>query len=662
MLFPLTGLAADEDLIGSFKFFRNGVAATDLGHVEPLKIVTTQEVEGFRTLWNSRFQRGNSGHCLRYADDLDKLLSQIFDDVSSFSGPDDFSRRLRLQLQIPALYSMRALFKENKEGGFGTLDKRSMLSCEIRDRAFVADRFDGAMEALSEFQQRAIGRPGIQILDQQIDKLLVIARQQGQHRQRVEWELMAGTTIVSLFFWEAAPMAAGLMTRALAGRIPDFVAGSAFAFGTRSAAFTGEAFAYRAVDNNINPEPKQRPESRLISWDEQMSDLEGLLNSPLDEPELYILYLEQIEAQIALIYQLWLKKNATPIYNFVGNDFIVATALARESVFLSGLSLEALVQHFPSLIEKFYGYQVIFDGGIFTGPGTVDTLIALRALTRALYSGAVAPLAPATRPILRIHFGTVTKLGYTSDRIDLTLSTDLNSQEMADRIRAVIESEALNKRVTLLSRFQNAAENFSLNMGIKLRFDPQITLADRWTTLNHLICLAKSEPNLFRRESERFFVTNLFAPLHENHMVLEEDIYAKASIETIRTFLDFSRIGRDGSERNTEVARLVRERRDQIADVQTELRELTKLELRCSDKGNLRLVACLNAAHKVLSFLKAHPNFKLPAKILLVLGNDEISTPVQEFSDEFLNSNLALRQDFSFPELAELSMRKGWLR
>jgi hypothetical protein len=51
----------------------------------------------------------------------------------------------------------------------------------------------------------------------------------------------------------------------------------------------------------------------LASWDEQMEEVEGLLDSPPDSPEMDLGFISQIKAQLVLLYGPWLQKHAAEL-------------------------------------------------------------------------------------------------------------------------------------------------------------------------------------------------------------------------------------------------------------------------------------------------------------------------------------------------------------
>jgi hypothetical protein len=258
--------------------------------------------------------RGRSKNCDLYSDILLKLTKQIdknLETLPSFNKLQSLSdvqvlQYTRLRLLIPGLFGLHALFRNESEAGYGTIDQSVHFSCPIAHRASVAENFNQLVKDLAQFNRKALGNPGLLGFEQLTDRLFQIADHQETVRNNISWGVLGLTTLVSIAFWEFAPVAAASAAARIWTSVPQ-VLQPVLTFGSRSVALASEGLAYHDLDQAILPPQSEDPKEILPGWRERMHELEYLINTPLASPQVYIAYLGQVKRQIAALYQPWLK-------------------------------------------------------------------------------------------------------------------------------------------------------------------------------------------------------------------------------------------------------------------------------------------------------------------------------------------------------------------
>jgi hypothetical protein len=254
-------------------------------------------------------------NCDLYLDILSKLTKQIDKNLGTLPAFNQLQvltdaqvlQYTRLQLLIPGLFGLHALFKSESEGGFGTIDRRIHTSCPVAHRASVTDDFNHLVMDLSQFNRKALGNPGLFGFEQLTDRLFEIADRQETYRNNISLGAFGLATLASIAFWEFAPVAVGAAVGRISVSVPQILQ-PMLIFGTRSAALGGEGLAYHDLDQALLPPRSDEPKEILMSWQEQMEELQNLVNTPLASPQIYIAYLGQIKRQMAAVYQPWLRK------------------------------------------------------------------------------------------------------------------------------------------------------------------------------------------------------------------------------------------------------------------------------------------------------------------------------------------------------------------
>jgi hypothetical protein len=258
--------------------------------------------------------RGRSKNCGLYSDILLKLTEQIdqnLETLPAFTKLQSLTdvqvlQYTRLRLLIPGLFGLHALFRSEREAGYGTIDQGVHFSCPIAHRALVADNFNQLVKDLAQFNRKALGNPGLLGFEQLTDRLFQIADQQEAFRSNISWAALGLTTLVSIAFWEFAPVAAASVAGRIWASVPQILQ-PVLTFGSRSVALASEGLAYHDLDQAILPPQSEEPKEILPGWQEWMHELENLINTPLASPQVYIAYLGQVKRQIAALYQPWLK-------------------------------------------------------------------------------------------------------------------------------------------------------------------------------------------------------------------------------------------------------------------------------------------------------------------------------------------------------------------
>jgi hypothetical protein len=315
---------ADDDLLKTYLTLQNGIAPTLFGaEFDSQKDLISYRIKSFTEDWTANL-RERSVACERYGAALIETLSQIDQNLRTLGPAPEglesnglFLQRIRLHLLIPALFNLHALFSRKSEAGFGTLDRRQKLSCRMQDRAKVQLSFDQLIQQVATFHRQGLGNPGLLGFDAMSDRLLEIADTNENHRAYLSWILLGATTVASIIFWEMAPPAVALAARGAFGSVPAAFSNGYVIFGVRSATLMGEGLGYWALDRKINPPQPQYEPGVLGSWDEQMSEVEHLLASPVNSPELDYSFINQIKAQLARLYAPWIEKHASDLAKVV---------------------------------------------------------------------------------------------------------------------------------------------------------------------------------------------------------------------------------------------------------------------------------------------------------------------------------------------------------
>jgi hypothetical protein len=260
--------------------------------------------------------RGRLKSCDLYADILRRLSRQIDRNVQTlpvfnklnFLTDDEVLQYTRLRLLIPGLFGLHGLFKNGSEGGYGTIDKRIHSSCPIASRQSVTDNFDQIVRDLSRFNREGLGNPGVFGFEQLTNRLYQIADRQETFRNEISWATFGAAALVSIVFWEFAPVAVASAATQISIAVPR-VLQPILIFGARSVALGSEGLAYHYLDQAILPPQSEGARETLASWDEQMRELQNLTKTPLASPQVYIAYVGQVKRQLAALYQPWLKEH-----------------------------------------------------------------------------------------------------------------------------------------------------------------------------------------------------------------------------------------------------------------------------------------------------------------------------------------------------------------
>ncbi len=304
----------------------NGLPPSLFGQeLDASRRLITLQLESLHREWKT--QMGNRAKsCLRYSDALERVTTQLSELANKLEGPAEQKLmsdrqllvRTRLHLLIPAFFGLHALFKRQSEGGYATLDPNQRLHCAVVDREKIRVSFDQSVEQMTWFHRQALGNPGLLGLDAMIDRLLLLTDLEDSRRSRLSWTLLAGTTFLSIVFWQYAPAAVMLAAQKVFLATPSLMTSGTFAFATRSTAFAAEALAYAYLEHKINPPQATRPQSYTASWDEQLKEIENLASAKLNSPEMNLIYLLQLQAQVVMLYQPWLEANQDALRGTIG--------------------------------------------------------------------------------------------------------------------------------------------------------------------------------------------------------------------------------------------------------------------------------------------------------------------------------------------------------
>lgn len=276
--------------------------------------------------------KGRLKSCDRYSNILRELVKQVNQEIQlvqvseriDILSDDQVLNNTRLRLLIPGLFGLHVLFRNESEGGYGTIDRRIHSACPIPHRETVGENFDRLVNDLSQFNREGLGNPGLFGFERLIDRLFLIAGRQEDFQGNVSWGALGLATITSLVFWEFAPVAvASAATRFLIA-VPSAVQ-PALVFGSRALALGGEGLAYHYLDRAILPPQSEDRKEVLASWEEQLRELQNLIETPLSAPQVYIAYLGQLRGQLATLYGPWLRAHLSQLNQELSADRLIGT-------------------------------------------------------------------------------------------------------------------------------------------------------------------------------------------------------------------------------------------------------------------------------------------------------------------------------------------------
>jgi hypothetical protein len=333
-------------------------------------------------------------------------------------------------------------------------------------------------------------------------------------------------------------------------------------------------------------------------------------------------------------------------------------AIAREATYLAGVGVADAAAKLPQLIKEDYGLEVGCDDGFFSGLSAPACLLGLRAFARALYRSYLPKLNRVSAAVLKVVMvsSRSVQVRYEEESMEIDLPYTSTPEEIYMLVTPLLQSEGFLKRVFVRTQFENTLANLKANLDLDLTFDPNLSLAEKWTAVNTLISLAKEDLSLFERDADSLHVVRWgFAALHERGLRLEETISAHAGPGQVRSFLVES--GRSGAA----LARSTGALRGRIAILKDRAARRWKADIECSSAGDLTLARCLLALRKINKITLSEPDLRPGAAMILVTGDDEMSDSFDVFSlDGDLKTIFAVREDFTLPDFMSYAKTKGW--
>jgi hypothetical protein len=329
--------------------------------------------------------------------------------------------------------------------------------------------------------------------------------------------------------------------------------------------------------------------------------------------------------------------------------------LAKEAVSLAGLPLPSTIERLQRLLNKDYGLNVRCDNRWFRTLSNARCLTGLRKISRAFYRDLIPPIQFPLSDSLEVILSETPSvmLTTTQDKTIAFVAYNSRTEDMAAYLTSALSSPATRSRAFVKAQFKKAMDQYDANVGLPLEFDAALAIDQRFLALNTILSVAKSNIQLFDRETEALYVSTAFTPSHERHLSLQEGIAFNATAEQLQDFLIKSK----GS--GVPVLANIQKLRAEVLHMQTQVAQRVKGDVQCSSYSHLRLEECLNALRRFDYFLVRHPDFKPYAKLIVVVSAEEVPQKVQSYLGD--EATLAVRQDFDFVSLASYAFLKGWL-
>lgn len=303
------------DLMRIYLRIRDGVPPQLDAHViSGTSFQLSQDLKALLEKTKSAARKGDES-CRRYFSDLSEASRQIDRLVMEFSknpksvlaaSDSDFLKIMRLQVLIAGFLELALLMQTGAEGGFGILDQRDRTSCQVEERPAVLGLLKTVSDDLGPFSDQAFGVPSIAQMDATKSRLLHLIDKRDHRNTRNFWILSVVSTVAGLLAWDLCPPAAAAMTELLFGR--PLALGRWGAYFTRTTAIAAETGAFMYVDQNITSPKESLPNLGVLlgTWKERMNEVERILESPLNSPELLTVHITRLQALRYSAYLPWL--------------------------------------------------------------------------------------------------------------------------------------------------------------------------------------------------------------------------------------------------------------------------------------------------------------------------------------------------------------------
>ncbi|MBX3022123.1 MAG: hypothetical protein KF799_10655 [Bdellovibrionales bacterium] len=638
---------SESETLQTLALLRNGVPATlhDKTYLQSRQQLLNR-TEAFAEAWSTAMTNNPSQRCQRFSTTVADLLVELKDSLANLQTAD-VGARARFHLITSAIFAVHSLFVSGGEGGYSSLDHRDLTKCPFTNRQETAQSFADLARELSHFHLKGIGNPGLAGFDHMVTDLLKTAQTELESRQRVSLTLIGAATLASIFLWQVAPPLAAKILGSSALAIGPWAA-----FGARSVAFAAESVTYQFAEAKLNPSPPERQTNITSSWTEQMRDIE-LLSQHSREPQVQIVFLIQVQAQMVQLFRPWLDKHREELLAIPGNDTI---ALAKEAFEFSNAHLAQIPARLSELIRTDYGYHVGCDDSFWTGLSDLQCIDGLRSFARALYNGSITRLEGRESSLLQIHLvqGDLPQIHYGEWNAMVQLPYIFTPVRMYEFVMPILLNPSFHRLATGVEHFEAYKENIHLNTGLIMEFDPSLSIGQRWHSLRQLEILMRQSPATFDRATEVLRVGADFEELSESGMKLRESIPARADWKEIKAFLDWS--AAEANDTGT-LADIQSERR-QVAELQETLLARIEVPIQCSPFATLNSKKCRQGLQRLSEFIRRHPDIKIRARGILIVAPGE--SPSRWYESKEDPHIIKIRTDFGFASLDSFGQTKGW--
>lgn len=295
----------------TFENLRQGIKPTlefEGGFARVKKDLISRNLTFDRMLSSQAKSKGE--YCAKFVKVTRHMLNSLNATMDHFKDPSlpagDTESQLayvRLLITIPYFESLHQLFTHGRDGGYGTIDRRPVETCEYRDRVVVEQSFAELVQAYATFRIAALGSPGLIPLEQLTDQLLVLADAQQSRFDTMTWVILGGTIVADILLWQLAPM---------------WIAGKGLVkVGKFALLGLGESAGLIGLDYFANPEVEARTRPKIPSWGEIMRDIDDLAESSFNQPQLYLAYLTVVQARLSAMVGAWVQTNQAELNKMV---------------------------------------------------------------------------------------------------------------------------------------------------------------------------------------------------------------------------------------------------------------------------------------------------------------------------------------------------------
>lgn len=540
-----------------------------------------------------------SGQCHRFLTLSDQLTTDLQSSINSFSArPDvpitsdaDFELANRLQIGGASFSTLETLMTAGAEGGFEVLIPSARSTCPFQQRENIKILFHATMLRLNAFFRAAFGVPGLREMYETQERLLRMSLSDEINNRNKFWAIMAVGTVASVAVWEYAPPMAAAAIQRLWGYTPRLITSQVFTYGARASALTAEAAVFSYAGNlATDPVP---PGTLLGSWEEAMTNIQFLVDSPVHAPEVELNYLSQAHAAVFASTSKWLHllPNSKPSVQMIELLQLVA-----------GASVSEQLRRLPKWLATNFNARPECRQFLNWGVSDRKCLIGMRKLAKGFIFESVT--RPPEMMVIRLSRPDEWKrLDTDSSRPTLDVPYDADASRIHRFIAAELLRPEYRQRLGYLNQIDALKGRLEEQTGAIFEIEDRISNLNAVAGLYNLTLLAQENPALFQGRSDVIKISDHFQLPYEERLKLKEDVDAQADLGRLREYLsDVQRRSRPTMDDPHWPDRFFVVRQ-QLSDVTKQVSLQTGVpEVVCSDVGGLRQADCLVAIARIRQF------------------------------------------------------------